>query len=63
MYGQRKQNWRNKMDKNMRMKQDELQEVKDEFKRKIAKEDDKIPKFEHLNQILLKKLRNSEKEI
>ena len=53
----------NKMDKNMRMKQDELQEAKDEFKRKIAKEDDKIPKFENLNQILLNKLRNSQTEI
>ena len=53
----------NNMDKNMRMKQDELQEAKDEFKRKIAKEDDKIPKFENLNQILLNKLRNSQTEI
>ena len=53
----------NKMDKNMRMKQDELQEAKDECKRKLAKEDDNVPKFESLNQILLKKLRNSEKEI
>ena len=49
--------------KNMRMKQHELQESKYEFKRKLAKEDDKIPKFENLNQILLKKLRNSKKEI
>ena len=53
----------NKMEKNMRMKHDELQEDKDEFNIRLAKEDDKIPKFENLNQILLKKLRNSEKEI
>ena len=53
----------NNMDKNMRMKHDELQEAKYEFKRKLAKEDDKIPKFEDLNKILLKVSRNSEKEI
>ena len=63
MDGQRKQNWMNKMYKNMRMKQDELQEAKDEFKRKLAKEDDNIPKYENLNHILLMKLINSEKEI